>query len=158
MTPLSLPLLHTVAAATAATVDPAVLLPACVAFTAAMFWLWSPRPLSRRVRERVLRVTMSVLVFFAVLPSVVPYDHVLPGVHDDDTPAAEATHARHCHGDAASCADAPVAAGPGQLIFSDPLVLTPALLAVLIAIAVPALTGIAIRPPTRPPRAFFATI
>lgn len=157
MTPLPIPLLHTVAAATAATVDPAVLLPACVAFAAAMFWLWSPRRISRRSRGNALRVTMSVLVFFAVLPSVVPYDHMLPGVHDD-TPAAEAAHAQHCHGAPASCADAPIAAGPGQLIFSDPLVLTPALLAVLIALAIPALTGIAVRPLTRPPRASLATI
>jgi hypothetical protein len=154
-----LPLLHTVAAATAATVDPAVLLPALIVFAVVLIWLWSPRAMrsSRFTRAAALRLTMTSLVFFAVLPSVVPYDHLLPGGHVD-TPAAEALHAQHCHGAPASCADAPIAAGPGQLIFSDPLVIAPAVLAVLIALTIPALSGISIRPPTRPPRPSLATI
>ncbi len=158
LTPPPLPLLHTVAAATAATVDPAVLLPALVVFAVVLIWLCSPRMTSSRfTRATALRLTMSSLVFFAVLPSVVPYDHLLPGGHVDN-PAEDAIHAQHCHGSPASCADAPIAAGPGQLIFSDPLVVAPALFTVLIALTTPALSGISIRPPTRPPRTSLATI
>jgi hypothetical protein len=154
-----LPLLHTVAAATAATVDPAVLLPALIVFAVVLIWLWSPRAMrsSRFTRAAALRLTMTSLVFFAVLPSVVPYDHLLPGGHVDN-PAEDAVHAQHCHGSPASCADAPIAAGPGQLIFSDPLVIAPALFAVLIALTIPALSGISVRPLIQPPRPSLATI
>ena len=62
---------------------------------------------------------MSSLVFFAVLPSVVPYDHLLPGLHHDQSIASEAVHETHCHLTPGSCADAPVAAGPGQLMCSS---------------------------------------
>jgi hypothetical protein len=157
LTPL--PLLHTVAATKAASVDPAVLLPAIVALTVVLIWLWSPPAMrsSRLTRAAALRLTMTSLVFFAVLPSVVPYDHLLPGGHVDN-PADDAVHAQHCHGSPATCADAPIAAGPGQLIFSDPLVVAPVLFAVLIALSIPALSGISIRPPTRPPRPSLATI
>jgi hypothetical protein len=91
------------------------------------------------------------MVFFAVLPSVVPYDHLVPGLHRDTSVAAEAVHQTHCHVTPGSCADAPVSAGPGQLIFNEPLVIAPAMLAVLLFFALPAMAGITPRPEVRPP-------
>lgn len=153
MTAPPLPLLHTIAAASAPAIGPVILLPAIVVFAGAICWLWAPRslPATRSTRASALHTTVAVMAFLAVLPSVIPYDHLLPGTHND-SPAAEATHAQHCHGSPGSCADAPIAAGPGQFIFSDPLVVAPAMLAVLLASTIPALRGISPRPPTRPPR------
>lgn len=149
-----MPLLHVVQAAThVATVDPAVLALALFAFAAVIAWLWAPRPLSvrRAARSRTMRTTAAVLFFFAVLPAVLPYDHLLPGAHDDG-PGAEAAHAAHCHVAPGSCSDVPLASGAGQFLVSEPLVVVPAMLTVLIALTVPAMQGITLRPDTRPPR------
>ncbi len=149
-----LPLLHIVQTATTVpAVVPRIVLLAAALLAAVLAGTWMPRPMSlqRLTRAPAMRASLSVLVFFAVLPSVVPYDHLLPGLHQDDTAAAEAVHASHCHLSPGSCADAPLAAGPGQLIFNEPLVIAPALLATLLAFSVPAMTGITLRPETRPP-------
>jgi hypothetical protein len=151
---LPLPLLHVVQAAThVTTVDPAVLTLALLAFGVVMVWLWLPRPFSfrRAARSRVMRGTLAMLVFFAVLPGVLPYEHLIPGAHDDG-PAGEAVHAAHCHIAPGSCSDVPLASGAGQFIVSDPLVIVPTMLAVLIVLTTPALRGISLRPDTRPPR------
>jgi hypothetical protein len=149
-----LPLLHVVQTATrVSTVDPRLVVLALLILTAVIICTWMPRPmtLQRLTRTPAMRVTMAALVFFAVLPSVVPYDHLLPGVHHDTSVAGEAVHETHCHLTPGSCADAPVTAGPGQLIFNDPLVIAPALMAVLLAFALPVLTGMTYKPDTRPP-------
>ena len=63
---------------------------------------------TRLLRAPATRAVMASLVFFAVLPSVVPYDHLLPGLHHDDSAAAEEAHSTHCHVTPGSCADAPL--------------------------------------------------
>lgn len=149
-----LPLLHVVQTAPGvSTVDPRLVALALLVLSIVLIFTWMPRPmtLQRLTRAPAMRITMSSLVFFAVLPSVVPYDHLLPGLHHDQSIASEAVHETHCHLTPGSCADAPVAAGPGQLIFNDPLVITPALMAVLLAFCLPVLVGITRKPDTRPP-------
>lgn len=143
-------------------VDPAVLLAAGLVFAAAAFAIWAPAsPMSfrtmrhRRGRRRIASAAISVLVFLALLPSVVPYDHLFgPDAHG--AAAESAVHVSHCHVSPGTCSDAPITAGPGQFILSEPLVLAPAMLAVLIAATVTVLVGIALRPETRPPRALAA--
>ncbi|HYM15651.1 MAG TPA: hypothetical protein VEZ14_08835 [Dehalococcoidia bacterium] len=159
MAGLSLPLLQTITVASGAAVGPAIPLLAAAAFAGAMCCLRAPRSL--RVphgrRAGALQATLAAMAFLAVLPAVIPYDHLLPGAHNEGV-TAEATHEQHCHASPASCADAPVAAGLGQFIFSDPLVIAPAMLVVLIALAIAALRGISPRPPTRPPRTASPTV
>ena len=150
----SLPLLHVVQTAGKVTaVDLRLVALAALVLSAVLAWQWAQRPLSvRRISRRpVTRVTLAVMLFFAVLPSVVPYDHLLPGITHDDGAATAAVHATHCHISPGSCADAPLAAGPGQLIFSEPLMIAPAMLAVLIIFGALALTGVTHKPDTRPP-------
>jgi hypothetical protein len=140
-----------------ATVDPATLVAAAVAFAVAAIAIWLPHsPLSvhtlrsRRGRRRVASATASALVFFALLPSVVPYDHLF--VHDAHAATIdESVHVSHCHVSPGTCSDAPITAGPGQLMLSEPLVLAPAMLAVLIAATATVLVGISFRPETPPP-------
>lgn len=154
LTERPVPLLHVVQAAThVTTVDPVVITLALLAFAAVIAWLWAPRPLSlrRAARSRAMRGSLAILVFFAVLPAVLPYEHLLPGAHDDG-PAAEAVHAAHCHIAPGSCSDLPLASGAGQFLVSEPLVVVPAMLTVLIALTMPAMRGITLRPDTRPPR------
>jgi hypothetical protein len=144
-------------AAQVATVDPAALVAAAAAFTVAAIAIWLPRsPLSvrtlrsRRGRRRVASVIASALVFLALLPSVVPYDHLF--VHDAHAATIdESVHAAHCHVSPGTCSDAPVSSGPGQLLMSAPLVVTPAMLAVLITATATVLVGISFRPETPPP-------
>jgi hypothetical protein len=152
---VALPLLHIVqAAARTPSVDPTVLGVAASVGGMVLARLYWPQGLTLRrlARSRCVRVAMGVLLFAAILPSVVPYDHVLPGSHVDNIAAAASAHEAHCHGAPASCADAPVAAGPGQLMFTEPIVVAPPMLAVLIVLATPALCGITPRPDTRPPQ------
>jgi len=151
-----LPLLHIVqSAARVQSVDPAIVALAVAILLIAAICIWTPRPLSlgRLTRAPGMRVAMSALVFFAVLPSVVPYDHLLPGLDQHESLAEEATHSTHCHITPGSCADAPIPAGPNQLIFNAPLIVTPALLAILLSLTLPVLTGISVKPDTRPPLA-----
>ncbi len=150
----ALALLHVVQAAHAvSTVDPRLVALALLVLSIVLIVTWMPHQmtLQRLTHAPAMRLTMAGLVFFAVLPSVVPYDHLLPDLHHDQTIASEAVHGTHCHLTPGSCADAPVAAGPGRLIFNDPLVVTPALMAVLLAFSVPTLVGITRKPDTRPP-------
>jgi hypothetical protein len=154
----SLILLHIAqTAAQVSAVDPAALVAAAAAFTVAAIAIWLPcSPLSvrtlrsRRGRRRVASVTASALVFLALLPSVVPYDHLF--VHDAHAATIdESVHASHCHVSPGTCSDAPVSSGPGQLLMSAPLVVTPAMLAVLITATATVLVGISFRPETPPP-------
>lgn len=112
----------------------------------------------RRARRRLARAAGVVLALLALLPSVFPYDHVLPVAahphdHADARTAHGATesHEQHCHGNASSCSDAPVPAGPGQMIGSDLLAVAPAGLVPVLVVPQPALVGIAEPPEVRPP-------
>jgi hypothetical protein len=96
-------------------------------------------------------LALAALVFFAVLSSVLPYDHLLPGLHTGESEAEEAVHASHCHASPATCSDAPVTSGPGQLLFGAPVVVVPSMLAVLVLPTIPVLAGITRRPEIRPP-------
>ncbi len=139
------------------TVDPAVLFAAAAAFAVAATTIWLPRSTlsirSLRYRgggRRIASAIAAALVFFALLPSVVPYDHLF--AHDAHAPGdGDAVHVSHCHINPGTCSDAPVTAGPGQLLMSEPLVLVPAMLAVLIAATIAVLVGISSRPETPPP-------
>jgi hypothetical protein len=73
-----------------------------------------------RTRKRLGQALFGVLITLAVLPAVLPYDHILArGASSGAGPAT--AHAKHCHVASASCADAPVASGPGQFIFTEQL-------------------------------------
>jgi hypothetical protein len=88
------------------------------------------------------------LAVLAVLPSVVPYDHLLVQAHDGH----EDVHAAHCHGTSpGSCADAPIPSGPGQMLTNEPLLAAPAMLSLLLLITVVPLAGVTRRPELRPP-------
>jgi hypothetical protein len=92
-------------------------------------------------------------VAFAVLPSVVPYDHLLPAASHAAEHGASEVHTTHCHVAPGSCADAPVTAGLGQYLASDPLIVAPALILIAMVLAMPVLAGVSMRPPTPPPLA-----
>jgi hypothetical protein len=104
--------------------------------------------LRHRVRRRLGAAALAALVALAVLPSVVPYDHLIAAPHDDD---GAAVHASHCHDTPASCADAPVTSGPGQILDAGPLLVLPAMASVLLIAVSPVLRGISRRPMLRPP-------
>lgn len=152
MTP-DLPLLHIAQAANRVTsVDDRLLLLAAVVFAAAAAFIWwAPLRvlLGRPFARRGLRAGMVLLAFFALLPSVFPYDHVL----NDPSHAAEheQVHKTHCHGTPGQCADAPMPSGPGQMLGSDVLLPAAPTLAVLMALAATPLVGISWRPLLRPP-------
>jgi hypothetical protein len=101
---------------------------ALAAFVAAVLFLTLafPRQARRAVRRArhagAARCVMVALAALAVLPSAVPYDHILP---HQDNPADASVHAAHCHTSPGSCADAPVSSGPSQLLFSQPLLPPP---------------------------------
>lgn len=153
----SLGLLHiTQTAVDVTTVDPMLVAAAFAALAVATAAIWRPRPgtplrafISRRSRRRAVSLLATAFVFFALLPSVLPYDHLLG--HSHASGEDESVHAAHCHISPGTCSDAPVSSGPGQLLMSAPLVVTPAMLAVLIAATATVLVGISFRPEIRPP-------
>jgi hypothetical protein len=143
-----LPLLH--AAPAAVTDTPGVV--ACLVALALGIMLGGAAGvlsrLRRRVQRRVAGAALGFLALLAVLPSVLPYDHLFT---DANAGIGEAVHASHCHDSPSSCADSPVPFGPGQLIDAAPLVVVPAMLAVLIIVCAPVLRGRTCRPILRPP-------
>ena len=110
------------------------------------------RLLRRRLRRAgAAHCTIAVLAAFAVLQSAVPYDHFF--AHNDG-PAEASIHAAHCHTSPGSCADAPISSGPGQLLFSQPILPPPANDDALPSTAYSdqhALAGRTIPPELRPP-------
>jgi hypothetical protein len=106
----------------------------------------------RRVRRRLATIACSLLVLAAVTPSVLPYDHLLTAFHAHE---GAAVHASHCHDSPSSCADAPVTSGPGQILDSAPLLVIPAMVAVLLIIVTTMPVGITRRPALRPPLLLF---
>jgi hypothetical protein len=104
--------------------------------------VWSPR----RRRTLALRAA-ATLTALALMPAVIPYDHLVRAGHASET----AVHEAHCHESPAACADAPVTSGPGQMIDAAPLLVEPAMLSILLLAAAPILRGISRRPVPRPP-------
>ena len=98
-------------------------------------------------RRRIAIRVCAALTGIALVPAVLPYDHLRASRLGED-PAA---HAEHCHESPASCADAPVTSGPGQMIDAAPLLAEPAMFSVLLLAAVPLLIGLSRRPNLRPP-------
>ncbi len=144
-----LPLLHAADAAVRVTLDERVLLVAALLFTIAVLVVWRApivracRALAhRRAQRRAVWAGASLLAFFAVLPAVLPYDHIVAESGAHDTVA----HASHCHDTPGACADAPVAAGFGQMLANEPLVVVPSLIVVLLLLAAPTLHGVTRRP------------
>jgi hypothetical protein len=152
-----LPLLH--ATSGVATAPPLVLWLCCFAggVAAGGFAAWCGARLRRaRTRRRAGILVAGVLAAMALAPSVIPYDHILPGAAHENS---SSVHAAHCHDSPAGCADASVTSGPGQMIDSAPLLGEPAMLSVLLLVLAPVLVGVSRRPALRPPlRAALASI
>ena len=148
-----LPLLHIGDTVTSTTVDPRALALGIIALLALVLLIWVPFRVPGRLSQHLGPPLLCLVVAAAVLPSVVPYDHWLRANHPE---AHTEIHASHCHIAPGSCADAPVAAGIGQFLLSEPLLPVPALVSFALILSVPALVGISRRPPTRPPLASFA--
>jgi len=154
---LALPLLHAGPASLRSSffdLRAAGMAAAAFALATATIWGW-PAParaalLRRRLWLRLGRRTACVMVALALLPAILPYDHLLPGAHLDDA-AGEAVHASHCHVSPGTCSDVPLASGLGEFLFSEPLVLIPAMLAVVLLASSVVLRGFAPRPEVRPP-------
>ncbi len=160
--PTVLPLLHASQASVATSaLDARVAAMASLAFAVAAVMIWRPA-LPRRAA--LMRTTMwrrvagraaIVMTALALLPAVLPYDHLLPGLHIEDK-ADEAVHASHCHVAPGSCSDVPLASGFGEFVFNEPLVVLPAMLAVALFAAARVLRGTTPRPEVRPPQTFAA--
>jgi hypothetical protein len=137
-------------------VDPAILATALALLAVAAIAIWLPHsPFSfstlrhRRHRRRATGAAVTTLLLLALLPSVVPYDHLFTHAHADGEEAS--VHVSHCHVSPGTCSDAPITSGPGQLLMGDPLIITPAMLAVLVAATAAVLVGVSLRPEVRPP-------
>jgi hypothetical protein len=138
-------------AASWTTVNPWVVTVGLFLFLALTYAIWRPR-LVHRVGRRVARPVAIVALSLAVLPSVLPFDHILPATSPEAVASStSAVHADHCHVGPGACADAPLAAGLGQFLAADPLVVTPALTLIAVLLIIPALAGVTMRPLTRPP-------
>ena len=136
------------------TLSPWVAVLGVLSFLAAATLVWSPAHPRQLRFPRILRpaarLAIQLTVFAALLPSVLPYDHLLP------TTAAAATdnqsvHAAHCHESPGSCSDAPVSSGAGQFMAAEPLIVAPALVVMLLLFTAPLLRGVTPRPEVRPP-------
>jgi hypothetical protein len=152
-----LPLLHAADSITrATTLDLGLVAVASLGLALILAVLWAPS-LGYRPRgidwHRFRLVAAATLTVLALLPSVVPYDHLVAQSQADaaHSSAGERVHEQHCHGVPASCADAPVTSGPGQFLTSDALLPAPVLISVAILLLIPALAGVTRRPDLRPP-------
>ena len=157
MAALGVPLLHVAQTGVeSTTVDGGFVVGASAAFVAGTLAVWRRRALAsvrrfadRRRYRRFARVCAGLLMALAVLPAIMPYDHLLPRASASSTTVERGTvavHESHCHGTTGSCADAPVSAGPGQVLASDPLIVVPVLLSVALLSPAVVLIGIARRP------------
>jgi hypothetical protein len=153
---LSLPLLHLVESVrTVHEVNALAVAGGAALFVVATALIWAPaaRPRlhTRRALRRVAPAAVWVLVAAALLPSLFPYDHLLP--HTEHADEHTSVHASHCHESPGTCADAPLPSGPGELLSSAPLLAAPGLVAIAVATAALALRGLTVRPRVRPPLA-----
>ena len=123
----------------------------------------APRARQQHASWALFLALVPMLTFMGHWPRVLPIpgtdsfvyvplagaSHEAEGHHD---------HSKHCHGDAASCTDAPAAAGVTNLLMHA-LVSLPGVTAVLflgLLATVPAPAGSTIAPELRPPRAIAA--
>ncbi len=160
---IALPLLHSDPLQLGSSfVDPRAAGSAAAAFAIVAAAIWSSvmpehaALMQRRMWLRLGRRTACVMTALALLPAVLPYDHLLPGAHLDDA-GGESVHASHCHLSPGTCSDAPLPSGLGEFLFSEPLVLSPAMLAVVLLSASVVLRGFVPRPELRPPMHSAAT-
>ena len=137
--------------ATWMTFDPGVLFVGACVFGVALVTIWAPRRLARRNVRRALLTVGSIAALLAILPAVLPYDHLLPAPGVAAHHKAQETHEEHCHSGLGSCADAPLSSGAGQFLSSAPLLLDPALVLLLLVVSLPLLVGMTVRPTLRPP-------
>jgi hypothetical protein len=160
--PTSSPLLHVGdTVRTVFVIDQGAIVLGLLVFAVATAWIWRDEvvralgpALERRFRQRALSVAAAALVLLAVAPTIFPYEHVLAVGHAD---GYDLVHAIHCHDSTpGDCAEAPVGSGPGQFISTDPLIVVPVMLAVIVIVATPVWTGINSRPLTRPPSTLLA--
>ena len=136
--------------------DARVALVGAMVFALAAASIWRPGVLARAaMRRRIARRAATVMTVLALLPAVVPYDHLLPGLHIDGTSDAQ-MHALHCHVSPGSCSDVPLASGFGEFVFTDPLVTVPAMLAVAVVATTRVLRRTSPRPEVRPPEVLAA--
>ncbi|TAK55959.1 MAG: hypothetical protein EPO22_14035 [Dehalococcoidia bacterium] len=159
---MPLPLFHAAKASVAiSSLDARVAVAAALAFAVAAAVIWRPElPLRSWLARtamwrRAAHRAAIVMTALALLPAVLPYDHLLPGLHIEDK-ADEALHASHCHVAPGSCSDVPLASGFGEFVFNEPLVTTPAMLAVALLATTQVLRGTAPRPEVRPPQGIAA--
>jgi hypothetical protein len=154
--PAYVPLLHVAETVVRVTVlDGRALAIGALLLAIAVALIWAPRESGRRAvrarrvrsRQGLVRGVVLGLALLAVLPSVLPYDHLLVTAHAGH----EETHELHCHGAPGSCADAPLPSGPGQMLGADPLIVVPAMLSLALLLVVLPLRGVTRPPELRPP-------
>jgi hypothetical protein len=118
---------------------------------------WARGRWPRRSTRRTLGRWVALLaVGLGLLPSVMPFDHLIPIPAEAHAAAAahthpDAVHVSHCHLSPGTCSDAPVPAGPGQVLAAQPLLVVPALFAVLLVWQSRGWTARTVRPLLRPP-------
>lgn len=128
---------------------------ALAALAVATVLIWAPALPSGAVLRRRVWLSLGtklvvVMVALAVLPAILPYDHLFGPAHADGG-ADKAVHVSHCHASPGTCSDAPLASGLGQFLFSEPLVVAPAMLTIVLLAAGVTLHGVYRRPETPPP-------
>lgn len=154
-----LPLLHAAQSAADLTmVDCSVLASGFAGMLATGVAIWRPGRWSRlnplkslRARRRIVGLVGGMMVFVAVVPLAAPIDHIF--IPHAESEAHEEIHTAHCHNSPGSCSDLPLVSGPGQFLSTEPLIVTPALVAVLLLFAFPMMHGITHRPEIPPPLA-----
>lgn len=155
---MTLPLLHVAQSAAELTmVDRSVVGAGFAGILASFVAIWRPKrwrrvnPLfSRRARRRLFGVVGGVAMFVAVAPMALPVDHMF-FQHAESSAASEEVHTSHCHNSPSSCSDMPLVSGPGQFLSAEPLIVAPALVVVLLLVAIPTMRGITHLPEIPPP-------
>lgn len=154
---MPVPILHAAQSAAELTiVDRSVLATTAAGMVPATLAIWRPKrwsslnPLkSLRARRRFVSAFGGIMVLVAVVPLAAPVDHIfLPHA---ESAAHDEVHTSHCHNSPGSCSDLPLVSGPGQFLSTEPLIVTPALVAVLLLFAFPMMRGITQRPEVPPP-------
>jgi len=115
-------------------------------------WPSAAAVVRRRFVRSIGRRMLFLFVVAAVLPAVLPYDHLIVPAHIEDG-ANESVHVAHCHVSPGTCSDAPMSAGLGQFLHAEPLVLVPSMLAILLLASAAAPRTTYRRPEPRPPMA-----